>query len=206
MLEYLYVIFFYQSWVKRDSYLPFGSHGLKAVAKNKLGYTPIEVDPEEMVNMAMNNPVELANYSVSDAVATYYLYMKYVFPFTFSLATILPMRLEDVSRKGTGTCCENLLMLKASERNILYPNKIRHNKFSYDEEGRILLSETYVGGRVEAIECGVFRSDFNYKYLLDTQTQLFFKKNTDRNNLLNILAIYPFKLKTGFFFINNLKF
>ena len=35
-------------WVKRDSYLPQGSQGLKAVTKEKLGYNPIEVDPEDM--------------------------------------------------------------------------------------------------------------------------------------------------------------
>lgn len=31
-------------WVDRDSYLPQGSRGLKAVTKAKLGYEPIEVD------------------------------------------------------------------------------------------------------------------------------------------------------------------
>jgi DNA polymerase epsilon subunit 1 len=35
-------------WVKRDSYLPQGSQNLKAVAKYKLGYDPVELDPEEM--------------------------------------------------------------------------------------------------------------------------------------------------------------
>lgn len=35
-------------WVKRDSYLPQGSHGLKAVTVAKLGYNPIELDPELM--------------------------------------------------------------------------------------------------------------------------------------------------------------
>ncbi len=38
----------------------------------------------------------LANYSVSDAVATYYLYMKYVHPFIFALCTIIPMGPDDV--------------------------------------------------------------------------------------------------------------
>ena len=33
-------------WVKRDSYLPAGSHGLKAVCRAKLGYEPLEIDPE----------------------------------------------------------------------------------------------------------------------------------------------------------------
>jgi len=34
--------------VKRDSYLPQGSQGLKAVTKAKLGYNPIDLDPELM--------------------------------------------------------------------------------------------------------------------------------------------------------------
>ena len=33
------------AWVKRDSYLPQGSQGLKAVAKAKLGFDPLEIDP-----------------------------------------------------------------------------------------------------------------------------------------------------------------
>lgn len=39
----------------------------------------------------------LATYSVSDAVATYYLYMKYVHPFIFALCTIIPMEPDEVS-------------------------------------------------------------------------------------------------------------
>lgn len=43
-------------WVKRDAYLPQGSQGLKAVTKAKLGYDPVEVDPELMVPYAKNKP------------------------------------------------------------------------------------------------------------------------------------------------------
>ena len=39
-------------WVNRDSYLPQGSRGLKAVTKAKLGYDPVEVDPEDMVRLS----------------------------------------------------------------------------------------------------------------------------------------------------------
>jgi DNA polymerase epsilon subunit 1 len=39
-------------WVQRDSYLPQGNQGLKAVTKYKLGYDPIEVDPEDMLKFA----------------------------------------------------------------------------------------------------------------------------------------------------------
>ncbi|KPJ13920.1 DNA polymerase epsilon catalytic subunit A [Papilio machaon] len=43
-------------WVKRDSYLPVGSQGLKAVAKAKLRYDPVELDPEDMCRMAAEQP------------------------------------------------------------------------------------------------------------------------------------------------------
>jgi len=43
-------------WVKRDSYLPQGSHGLKAVTKAKLGYNPMELNPEEMIRFATEQP------------------------------------------------------------------------------------------------------------------------------------------------------
>lgn len=49
-------------WVKRDSYLPVGSHNLKAAAKAKLGYDPVELDPEEMCRMATEEPQVLFLY------------------------------------------------------------------------------------------------------------------------------------------------
>jgi len=105
-------------WVKRDSYLPHGSHGLKAVTAVKLGYTPVELDPENMTRFAYEQPQTLAQYSVSDAVATYYLYMKFVHPFIFSLCNIIPLIPDEVLRKGSGTLCEMLLMV--SSRLCLY--------------------------------------------------------------------------------------
>ena len=54
-----------------------------------------------MCRMASEQPQELSNYSVSDAVATYYLYMKYVHPFCYALCTIIPMEPDEVLRKGT---------------------------------------------------------------------------------------------------------
>jgi DNA polymerase epsilon subunit 1 len=49
-----------------------------------------------MLDMAKNQPQVLANYSVSDAVSTYYLYQKYVHPFIFALCTIIPLGPDDV--------------------------------------------------------------------------------------------------------------
>ncbi|KAJ3917629.1 hypothetical protein F5877DRAFT_44306 [Lentinula edodes] len=145
-------------WVKRDSYLPQGSQGLKAVTASKLGYNPIELDPELMTPYALEQPQTLAQYSVSDAVATYYLYMKYVHPFIFSLCNIIPLNPDEVLRKGSGTLCETLLMVEAYRGHIIMPNRHEeeHGNF-YD--GHLLASETYVGGHVEALEAGVFRSD-----------------------------------------------
>lgn len=62
-------------------------------------------------HFAPNRPQMMSNYSVSDAVATYYLYMKYVHPFIFSLCTIIPMEPDEVLRKGSGTLCETLYVV-----------------------------------------------------------------------------------------------
>ncbi|ODV90059.1 hypothetical protein CANCADRAFT_1791 [Tortispora caseinolytica NRRL Y-17796] len=153
-------------WVKRDSYLPQGSQGLKAVTTSKLGYNPNELDPELMTPYAYEKPQVLAEYSVSDAVATYYLYMKYVHPFIFSLCNIIPLNPDEVLRKGTGTLCEMLLMVQAFQNDIIFPNKYtdRHDRFY---KGHLVESETYVGGHVESLEAGVFRSDIPSKFRMD---------------------------------------
>ena len=155
------------SWVNRDSYLPQGSRGLKAVTVAKLGYDPDELDPELMTPYASQQPQTLAEYSVSDAVATYYLYMKYVHPFIFSLCTILPLNPDDTLRKGTGTLCEMLLMVQAYQKGIVLPNKHKEPKETF-WDGHLLESETYVGGHVESIEAGVFRSDIPVNFAIDT--------------------------------------
>ncbi len=153
-------------WVKRDSYLPVGSQNLKAATKAKLRYDPVEVDPEDMCRMASEQPQELCNYSVSDAVATYYLYMKYVHPFCYALCTIIPMEPDEVLRKGSGTLCESLLCVQAFQANIVFPNKHENVLNKATEGGQILDSETYVGGHVEAIESGVFRADIPCRFRL----------------------------------------
>lgn len=153
-------------WVKRDSYLPQGSQGLKAVTTAKLGYNPTELDPELMTPYAYERPQYLSEYSVSDAVATYYLYYKYVHPFIFSLCTILPLNPDEVLRKGTGTLCEMLLMVQAYKKNIVLPNKYTDPVERF-YNGHLLESETYVGGHVESLEAGVFRSDIPNDFKID---------------------------------------
>ncbi|CAG9312003.1 unnamed protein product [Blepharisma stoltei] len=155
-------------WVKRDAYLPQGSHGLKKVTKAKLGYDPVELDPEEMVNYARVNPQGLCSYSCSDAVATYYLYKKMIHDFIFALCTIIPLYPDDVLRKGSGTLCEDLLMAQAYSRNIIFPNKISEEAEKF-YQGNLIESETYIGGHVECIEVGVYRNDIPVKFKLSPQ-------------------------------------
>ncbi|XP_071842243.1 DNA polymerase epsilon catalytic subunit A-like isoform X1 [Apostichopus japonicus] len=156
-------------WVKRDSYLPVGSQNLKAATKAKLRYDPIELDPEEMCRMASEQPQVLASYSVSDAVATYYLYMKYVHPFIFALCTIIPLEPDEVLRKGSGTLCEALLMVQAFHANIIFPNKQEQVFNKLTDDGHVLDQETYVGGHVEALESGVFRSDIPCRFRMKAE-------------------------------------
>lgn len=153
-------------WVKRDSYLPVGSQNLKAVAKAKLRYDPVELDPEEMCPLAVNNPQLLSTYSVSDAVATYYLYTSYVHPFIFALCTIIPCEPDEVLRKGSGTLCESILMVEAYHVGIIFPNKEENVLNKQTDDGHVMLQETYVGGHVEALESGVFRSDIPCRFRL----------------------------------------
>ena len=168
------------AWVNRDSYLPMGSRGLKAVTKYKLGYDPVEVNPEDMVRFASEQPQHMAAYSVSDAVATYYLYMKYVHNFIFSLATIIPMGPEDVLRKGSGTLCEMLLMVEAVDKGIVCPNKQNDTTEKF-HDNKLLQNETYVGGHVECLESGVFRDDIPTKFELDPTAFEELIANVDRD-------------------------
>eukprot|EP00529_Nitzschia_sp_RCC80_P002741 CAMPEP_0113444100 /NCGR_PEP_ID=MMETSP0014_2-20120614/2493_1 /TAXON_ID=2857 /ORGANISM="Nitzschia sp." /LENGTH=1934 /DNA_ID=CAMNT_0000335103 /DNA_START=203 /DNA_END=6003 /DNA_ORIENTATION=- /assembly_acc=CAM_ASM_000159 len=167
-------------WVQRDSYLPQGSQGLKAVTKYKLGYDPVEVDPEDMLPMAQERPVHMATYSVSDAVATYYLYEKYVHLFIFSLCTLIPMGPEDVLRKGSGTLCETLLMVQANDKDIICPNK-QLDPLAKFHKGHLLESETYIGGKVECLETGVYRSDVEYDFDLKPSAFQQLIDNIDRD-------------------------
>merc|ERR1719230_2120982 len=138
------------NWVQRDSYLPCGARGLKAVTRYKLKYDPVELDPEDMTPFAKDRPQELAAYSVSDAVATYYLYMKYIHDFVFALSSIIPYNPDDVLRKGSGTLCESLLMSEAYACNVVFPNKFSEDAFMYHPDtNRLIESHTYEGARVE---------------------------------------------------------
>ena len=94
-------------------------------------------------------PQTMAAYSVSDAVSTYYLYIRRA-PFIFCAACIIPMSPDEVLRKGSGTLCEALLMVEAYRGNIVCPNKSQSGGEKH-YKGHLLESETYIGGHVECL-------------------------------------------------------
>lgn len=94
-----------------------------------------------MTPMAIENPLKLAQYSVSDAVATYYLYKKHIHNFIFALCTIIPLPPDDVLRKGSGTLCEMLLSAEAYNQNIIFPNK-QNDQFERFHNNMFIDSDT----------------------------------------------------------------
>eukprot|EP01054_Gregarina_sp_Poly1_P008845 Gregarina_sp_Poly_1__8844@NODE_531_length_7661_cov_51_609033_g421_i0_p5_GENE_NODE_531_length_7661_cov_51_609033_g421_i0NODE_531_length_7661_cov_51_609033_g421_i0_p5_ORF_typecomplete_len140_score24_23TetR_C_30/PF17939_1/0_15_NODE_531_length_7661_cov_51_609033_g421_i057836202 len=112
-----------------------------------------------MVQYSRLRPQVMAEYSVSDSVATMSLYTKYIHRFTLALASIIPLCPDDVLRKGSGTLCEHLLMAEAFSRRILIPNKKIEQEEKWLDDKYLLISETYVGGNVEQLRSGIFRSD-----------------------------------------------
>lgn len=165
-------------WVKRDSYLPMNNHGLKDVAKTKLGYYPDEIDPEDMVRFAKEDPHKLASYSVSDAVATYFLYHKFVHPHIYSLCTLIPMPPAQTLCKGSGTLCEALLISEASNYNLLIPLKKKSSGLEY-YNGHIVETLTYIGGHVESLKAGIFRTDFETEFNIDNHIISLISDNLD---------------------------
>jgi DNA polymerase epsilon subunit 1 len=87
-----------------------------------------------------------------------------------------------VLRKGSGTLCEALLMVEAFHAQIIFPNKQESELNKMTSDGHVLDQETYVGGHVEALESGVFRSDIPCRFRLVIKktvlSTLFFRQMT----------------------------
>lgn len=55
-------------------------------------------------------------------------------------------------------------MVQAFHANIVFPNKQVQVFNKLTDDGHVMDSETYVGGHVEALESGVFRSDIPCRF------------------------------------------
>lgn len=166
-------------WVKRDSYLPMNNQGLKDVTRIKLGYFPEDVDPEDMLKFAKEDPQRLASYSVSDAVATYFLYLKYVHSHIFSVCSLIPLPPVQILCRGAGTLCESLLLAESVNYKILVPAKKKTDGLQY-YEGRIIENLTYVGGHVDSLKAGIYRSDLEQEYTIDPEMMDLIADNLDQ--------------------------
>lgn len=64
-------------------------------------------------------------------------------------------------------------MVQAFHANIIFPNKQETVLNKLTDDGHVLDSETYVGGHVEALESGVFRSDLPCRFRMVTVVLLY---------------------------------
>ena len=99
-------------------------------------------------------------------MATYFLYLKLIHDFIFALCTIIPTYPDEVLRRSSGTLCENLLMAQAFRGNIIFPNK-QQEEFEQYYNGKLIDTQTYIGGHVECLQNGVFRSDIPVRFKLE---------------------------------------
>lgn len=69
----------------------------------------------------------------------------------------------------TRACCfliSNFAFIQAYKANVICPNKHQSDPEKF-YNNRLLESETYIGGHVECLESGVFRSDLPTSFKLD---------------------------------------
>jgi DNA polymerase epsilon subunit 1 len=92
--------------------------------------------------------------------------MKHIHDFIFALCTIIPTNPDEVLRRGSGKLCEYLLMAQASRNNIVYPNCNSQEAERY-YNNQLIESDTYIGGHVECLKQGVYRSDIPVQFKLE---------------------------------------
>lgn len=82
---------------------------------------------------------------------------------------------------SSGTLCEALLMVEACTKSIVCPNKQIDPHAKFTAKGNLLESETYIGGKVECLETGVYRSDIEYKFEMKPEGFQSLIDNVDRD-------------------------
>jgi DNA polymerase epsilon subunit 1 len=91
--------------------------------------------------------------------------MRYTLKLIIKLHAVCTYVCVSTSLQGSGTLCEALLMVEAYRGNIVCPNKHTDPLTSFYGT-HLLESETYIGGHVECLETGVFRSDLPQNFKL----------------------------------------
>jgi len=70
-------------------------------------------------------------------------------------------------------------MAQAFRGNIIFPNK-KESKFERFYNNHLIESDTYVGGHVEALKTGIYRSDFPQKFKVDKNVYNALIDNVDK--------------------------
>ncbi|WUR04096.1 DNA polymerase epsilon catalytic subunit [Vairimorpha necatrix] len=140
-------------WAIKDDTLSEVSHDLKSITKMKLEY---EIESEDMLNEKM-----LSDF-VEDVVATFYLSVKYVQPQIFCLSSLIPYTPIKALTKKPEVLCEALLIIEAFQHSFLIPNK----KIKEIHEDKAI---DFVTNSFECLKSGIFRSDFEYQFILNEQ-------------------------------------
>lgn len=154
-------------WAQRHYDKDKGGRGLKDVTRKVLGYEPEEVDPEEMVQLAFKDPITMAMYASSDAVATHFLYKDHIHELIFSLCEIVPTTPHYVLRQTLVNLCELYLTYRSICNKTLIPNKQKVQVGEIGHNGFMLDSSSINTGFEITYKSGVFRTDFSY----DIQTK-----------------------------------
>jgi DNA polymerase epsilon subunit 1 len=71
-------------------------------------------------------------------------------------------------------------MVQACRKDIICPNK-QMDAITQFHRGHLLESETYIGGKVECLETGVYRSDIEYDFDLKSSAFQQLINNIDRD-------------------------
>ena len=77
-------------------------------------------------------------------------------------------------------------MVEAYQLNIICPNKEQTPHLSFTSNGHLLESETYIGGKVECLETGVYRSDIEYDFDMEPSAFQSLIENIDRDLIFAI--------------------
>ena len=153
------------AWVKRDSYLPAGSHGLKAVTKAKLGYNPVEVDPRTCSRSRRRTRTTWRLLSLRRGV--------HLLPLHDLRAPLHLLARDDhpaVPRRGAPEGLRYPVRGAADGGGVPRQHRVPNKTQSEGEKhfrGHLLESETYIGGHVECLEAGVFRADIPTKFRMN---------------------------------------
>ncbi|XP_062079910.1 DNA polymerase epsilon catalytic subunit A-like [Humulus lupulus] len=129
----------------------------------------------------MEKPQMMASYSVSDALFQLITCVFFHSCSTLGLcASLCGAFFHMFLLQSMYSIKATLLLFQAYKANVIFPNKHQSESEKF-HNNRLLESETYIGGHVECLESGVFRSDLLTSFKLDPSGYQQLIDNLDRD-------------------------